>query len=103
MANNIELARAYVTIVPSMEGSQQAIAEQMAGIETSMSDQGSSAGSSFGASFASGLVAAGSIALAIGSEIASGLAQGAQALAEFTAAGGQYADDVLTMSTKNLL
>ena len=99
MANNIELARAYVTIVPSMEGSQQAIAEQMAGIETSMSDQGSSAGSSFGASFASGLVAAGSIALAIGSEIASGLAQGAQALAEFTTAGGQYADDVLTMST----
>lgn len=98
---NIELARAYVTIVPSMQGAQQAIAEEFgsSGIADLVEQEGSSAGISFGAGFAGALATAGSIALAIGSEIASGLAQGAEALANFTAGGGQYADEVLTMST----
>ena len=98
---NIELARAYVTIVPSMQGAQQAIAEEFgsSGIADLVEQEGSSAGISFGAGFAGALATAGSIALAIGSEIANGLAQGAEALASFTAGGGQYADEVLTMST----
>lgn len=45
------------------------------------------------------MASAGSIALSIGSQIASGLADGATALANFTAGGGAYADEVLTMST----
>lgn len=94
---NIELARAYVTIVPSMEGSQQAIAEEFSNVD--FSDQGSVGGESFGSGFAGALASAGSIALSIGSQIASGLAEGATALANFTAGGGAYADEVLTMST----
>jgi len=94
---NIELARAYVTIVPSMEGAQQTIAEELSGVD--FSEQGSSGGSSFGEGFAGALASAGSIALSIGSQIASGLADGATALANFTAGGGAYADEVLTMST----
>ena len=29
MAENIELAKAYVTIIPSMQGAQQAISEEL--------------------------------------------------------------------------
>ena len=94
---NIELARAYVTIVPSMEGAQEEIASELSGVD--FSSEGSTGGEDFGAGFASALAGAGSIALSIGSQIASGLAEGATALANFTAGGGAYADEVLTMST----
>ena len=99
MAENIELARAYVTIVPSMQGSQQAIAEEIAGASSVIEQAGSECGQSFGLNFASALTAAGAIALSIAQEVASGIAQGATALAEFTAQGGTYADEVNTMST----
>lgn len=94
---NIELARAYVTIVPSMEGAQETIASELSGVD--FSSQGSAGGADFGDAFSSALLGAGSIALSIGSQIASGLADGATALANFTAQGGAYADEVLTMST----
>ena len=94
---NIELARAYVTIVPSMEGAQEEIASELSGVD--FSSEGSTGGEDFGAGVASALAGAGSIALSIGSQIASGLAEGATALANFTAGGGAYADEVLTMST----
>lgn len=94
---NIELARAYVTIVPSMQGAQETIADELTGID--FSSQGSAGGEDFGSGFAAALAGAGSIALSIGSQIASGLAEGATALANFTAQGGAYADEVLTMST----
>lgn len=95
--SNIELARAYVTIVPSMEGAQETIASELSGVD--FSSQGSAGGADFGDAFSSALLGAGSIALSIGSQIASGLADGATALANFTAQGGAYADEVLTMST----
>lgn len=95
--SNIELARAYVTIVPSMEGAQETIASELSSVD--FSSQGSAGGADFGDAFSSALLGAGSIALSIGSQIASGLAEGATALANFTAQGGAYADEVLTMST----
>lgn len=94
---NIELARAYVTIVPSMEGAQETIASELSGVD--FSSQGSAGGADFGDAFSSALRDAGSIALSIGSQIASGLADGATALANFTVQGGAYADEVLEMST----
>lgn len=94
---NYELARAYVTIVPSMQGAQEEIVSELSGID--FSSEGSTGGADFGAGFATALSSAGSIALSIGSQIASGLAEGATALANFTAQGGAYADEVLTMST----
>lgn len=95
--SNIELARAYVTIVPSMEGAQETIASELSGVD--FSSQGSAGGADFGDAFSSALRGAGSIALSIGSQIASGLADGATALANFTVQGGAYADEVLEMST----
>lgn len=52
MADNIELAHAYVTIVPSMRGAQQTIAEELGAASESA---GESSGSSFGSSFGSAL------------------------------------------------
>lgn len=100
---NYELAKAYVTIVPSMQGAQQTIAEQFASVESTAESTGSSAGVSFGTGFADALVAAGSVAMSIGSAIASGLAEGATALTNFTAQGGVYADQIATMSTNTHL
>lgn len=96
---NIELARAYVTIVPSMEGSQQAIAEELGAAVESGSSSGESLGSMFSSGFAGAIAGAAGIAVSIGSAVAEGLGEAATALAGFTAQGGQYADNVLTMST----
>lgn len=51
-SNNIELARAYVTIVPSMQGAQRTIAEELGAVSESA---GESSGASFGSSFGSAL------------------------------------------------
>lgn len=60
MANGIEVARAYVTIVPSMEGSQKTITEELGAVTAEASEKaGSEGGSKFGKSFASGLKVAG--------------------------------------------
>lgn len=52
MADKIELARAYVTIVPSMQGAQRTIAEELGAASESA---GESSGASFGSSFGSAL------------------------------------------------
>lgn len=101
--SHIELAKAYVTIVPSMQGAQSSIAEQFADVEATAELTGSSAGISFGSGFAGALATAGSVAASIGTAIASGLAEGATALANFTAQGGVYADQIATMSTNTHL
>lgn len=51
-----EVARAYVTIIPSMEGAQQSITEQLSGAAGSASDEvGKKSGGLFSSSFAKGL------------------------------------------------
>ena len=56
MAEHIEVARAFVTIVPSMEGSQKTIATEMGAItEPAAKDAGEKSGKSFGESLAKGL------------------------------------------------
>ena len=60
MANGIEVARAYVTIVPSMEGSQKTITEELGAVTAEASEKaGSEGGSKFGKSFATGIKVAG--------------------------------------------
>lgn len=60
MANGIEVAKAYVTIIPSMEGSQREISEQLTGAASSAGQSaGKAAGSGFGSSLVSGLKTAG--------------------------------------------
>ena len=54
--NHIEVAKAYVTIVPSMEGSQKTIATEMgAVVEPAAKETGEKSGKSFGESLAKGL------------------------------------------------
>ena len=60
MANGIEIAKAYVSIVPSMEGSQKTIAEELGAVTSEASEKaGSEGGSKFGKSFATGIKVAG--------------------------------------------
>ena len=60
MSENIEVAKAYVTIIPSMEGSQKTITEELTGAgDTAGSKAGEAAGKSFGSSLSKGVTAAG--------------------------------------------
>ena len=97
---NIELAKAYVTIVPSMTGAQQTITEELTGISSSAGGQaGSQAGTAFNANFGSILAGVGGVAAAVTGALAAGVAAGTAALVSFTREGASYADEVLTMST----
>jgi len=97
---NIELAKAYVTIVPSMQGSQEAITEALTGASVEAgSSAGSQAGNSFGSTFRSVLGTTGAVVAGVTGAMASGIAAGTGALVSFTRQGAAYADEVLTMST----
>ena len=97
---NIELARAYVTIVPSMQGSQETITEALTGASAEAgSSAGSQAGNSFGTSFGGVLRTTGAIVAGVTGAMAAGIAAGTGALVSFTQSGAAYADEVLTMST----
>jgi len=97
---NIELARAYVTIVPSMQGSQETITEALTGASAEAgSSAGSQAGNSFGTSFGGVLRTTGAIIAGVTGAMATGIAAGTGALVSFTQSGAAYADEVLTMST----
>ena len=97
---NIELARAYVTIVPSMQGSQETITEALTGASVEAgSSAGSQAGNSFGTSFGGVLRTTGGIVAGVTGAMAAGIAAGTGALVSFTTGGAAYADEVLTMST----
>ena len=54
--NHIEVARAFITIIPSLEGSQKSISEQMGAItEPAAKEAGEKSGKNFGESLAKGL------------------------------------------------
>lgn len=56
MAGKIEVAKAYVTIVPSLEGSQATITKELTGITSTASEKaGDEGGSKFGEKFGAGL------------------------------------------------
>lgn len=84
MADGFEVAKAYVTIVPTMQGAQQEITKELTGVtETASKSAGESGGSNFGMNFASAIkgtaaVIAGALtaatAAAVGSAVAAGKA-----------------------------
>lgn len=80
MANGIEVAKAYVTIVPSLQGSQSTITSELTGITSSASETaGEESGRQFGESLATGLkttatVIAGAVTAVTASVIATGKA-----------------------------
>ena len=56
MANGIEVAKAYVTIVPSMQGSQSTITSELTGITNPARETaGEESGKHFGEALAKGL------------------------------------------------
>lgn len=56
MAEHIEVARAFVTIVPSLEGSQKTISQELTGVtEPAAKEAGEKSGKNFGESLAKGL------------------------------------------------
>ena len=60
--NGYEVAKAFVTIVPTMEGSQKSITEQLTGVTSSASESaGATSGKKFGESLANGLKTTGTI------------------------------------------
>lgn len=92
-----EVARAVVTIVPSMEGAQKSITEQLTGAASSAGDKaGNTAGSAFGGGLKKGLAVAGAATAAVaGATVAAGKA--------FMDAAGDvaaYGDNIDKMSQK---
>ena len=67
MANNIEVARAVVTIVPTMEGAQQTITNELTQVASSsgVAQAGNTAGSNFAAGLGKGLAVAGAATAAV--------------------------------------
>lgn len=80
MAEKIEVAKAFVTIVPSMEGSQAEITKELTGVTNEAADKaGAESGGKFGDKFASaikgaGTAIAGAMAAATGAAVATGKA-----------------------------
>lgn len=80
MAEHIEVARAFVTIVPSMEGSQATITKELTGVTNEASEKaGEEGGSKFGEKFAGAIKGAtaaigAAMAAATGAAIATGKA-----------------------------
>ena len=78
--NKIEVAQAFVTIIPSMAGSQQEITKELTGVTNEAAQTaGEESGSKFGSSFAGALKTAGAaigaaMAAATGAAIATGKA-----------------------------
>ena len=101
MANGIELARAYVTIVPSMEGSQKTITEELGAVTSEASEKaGSEGGSKFGKSFATSLKVAGAtIGAALAATTAAVVASG-KAFASAASDVATYGNEVDKNSQK---
>ena len=95
---DIEVARAVVTIVPTMEGAQQSITEQLTGAASSsgVADAGKKAGSTFAGGLAKGVgVAAGAVTAVAGAAVG--------ASKSFVSAAGDvasYGDNIDKMSQK---
>ena len=75
---NIELGKAFITIVPTMEGSQAEITKELTGITTpAAQDAGKESGSTFGNNLAEGIkLASATIATAVTAATAAAVAVG---------------------------
>ena len=98
MANNVEVARAVVTIVPTMEGAQQTITNELtqAASSSGVSNAGRTAGSNFAGGLGRGL------AVATGATMAVGAAAVKAGDASVDAAGevAAYGDNIDKMSQR---
>lgn len=103
MANgkHIEVAKAYITVVPSLEGSQKQIATEMGAVmEPAAKQTGEKSGKSFGESLAKGIkTTAAIITGALATATAGALATG-KAFINAASATASYGDNIDKMSQK---
>lgn len=101
MADGQVIARAYVEIIPSMQGSQKTITQELTGVtEPASKEAGEKSGKSFGDSLAKGLkttgaVIAGAMAAATGVAVAT-----SKAFIDSAKSVAEYGDNVDKMSQK---
>lgn len=101
MANGIEVAKAYVTIVPSLQGSQSTITSELTGITTPASETaGEESGKHFGESLAKGLKATAGIVAGAMTAITAGAIATGKAFIDATNDVATYGDTVDKESQK---
>lgn len=98
MANNIEVARAVVTIVPTMEGAQQTITNELTQVASSsgVAQAGQNAGSNFAAGLGKGLAVAGAATAAV----TAAAVKAADAFVSAASDVAAYGDNIDKMSQK---
>ena len=98
---HIEVAKAYVTIVPSMEGSQKTIATEMgAVVEPAAKETGEKSGKRFGESLAKGLKATAAVIGAAMTAATAGAVATGKAFINAANSTAQYGDNIDKMSQK---
>ena len=101
MANGIEVAKAYVTIVPSLQGSQSTITSELTGITTPASEQaGEESGKKFGESLAKGLKTTATVVAGAMTAITAGAIATGKAFIDATNDVASYGDTVDKESQK---
>lgn len=101
MANGIEVAKAYVTIVPSMQGSQSTITSELTGITNPASETaGEESGKKFGESLAKGLKATATVVAGAMTAITAGAVATGKAFIDATKDVATYGDQVDKESQK---
>ena len=101
MANGIEVAKAYVTIVPSMQGSQSTITSELTGITTPASETaGEESGKTFGESLAKGLKTTATVVAGAMTAITAGAIATGKAFIDATNDVASYGDTVDKESQK---
>ena len=98
---HIEVAKAYVTIVPSMEGSQKTIATEMGAVaEPAAKETGEKSGKRFGESLAKGLKATAAVIGAAMTAATAGAIATGKAFINAANSTAQYGDNIDKMSQK---
>lgn len=101
MANGNEIARCYVTIIPSLQGSQSTITSELTGITTPASETaGEESGKHFGESLAKGLKATAGIVAGAMTAITAGAVATGKAFIDATRDVAEYGDTVDKESQK---
>ena len=101
MAEHIEIGKAFVTVVPSLEGSQATITKELTGVTDEAADKaGAESGAKFGDKFAGAIKGAGAaigaaMAAATGAAVATG-----KAFIDSANSVASYGDEVDKMSKK---
>ena len=101
MANGTEIGRAYITIVPSLQGSQSTIQTELTGITTPASEKaGEESGKTFGESLAKGLKATATVVAGAMTAITAGAIATGKAFIDATQDVAEYGDTVSKESAK---